>query len=192
MPCKSPMQCSCVDAGSSENAANLKRFPRPAQSGGGCPVVGVNASQSDAEAGRAEGDQAFYSQAAVFVQQWSYALVPRAAGCPVISPAFNPRNLMSSPNNQPAPDQSKSLDTQRAASTIPIGGHPFPGASECMIFSRTMLFMSFTPCWAGACSDLPQGHPGVCQRAWTELLWPGVKLSALTSSEIAHPGTCSC
>ena len=71
-----------------------------------------------------------------------------AAGCPVISPTFNPRNLVSSPNNQPAPDQSKSLDTQRAASTIPIGGHAFSRASECMTFAVTMLFKSSTPCWA--------------------------------------------
>lgn len=41
--------------------------------------------------------------------------------CPVISPDFDPRNLMPRSSNRPTEGQSKPLSTQRALSSIPIG-----------------------------------------------------------------------
>lgn len=86
---------------------------------------------------------------------------------------------MSSPNNQPAPDQSKSLDTQRAASTIPIAaddrpGHQEPDAPVWMYPSQQMFYNAMRRKGWNPSEDDMQAvvaiHNGVNERAWSEVV----------------------
>ncbi|KAK9810244.1 hypothetical protein WJX72_007204 [[Myrmecia] bisecta] len=101
-----------------------------------------------------------------------------SAECPVITPDFNPKNMMPQSPNNPSPGQAKALPKERVASSILIGAPDLPGhqagAERVWMYPSEQMFYNAMKRkgWSPSEDDMHNVvaiHNAVNERAWAEV-----------------------